>query len=118
MKVTADMLTEECGFINGAIVEWDTYLGKFHAPFDKDNINSDCYFGIGGDWDNDTYSWGDELISIKVLTGPMSIWNHAPEWAEYCIVDKDFIQFLSDIETSDFAIGLFSIIERPWWAKE
>ena len=101
------LLTSENGFEDGVVVEieWDTY------PI-TGNDKEIAY------WE-DAKEWSTEYMeSIRPLTGTMSIWNNAPEWAETCMIwpfDSriEWIKKGGEVKT----IGMATFTERPFWAR-
>ena len=70
--------------------------------------------------DAHAYAYFSHIESIRPLTGPMSIWNFAPKWAESCIAGRNGVYWIqgSRPEDSDWPdLGWEKITFRPWWAK-
>lgn len=97
------LLTEEAGFIVGTVVEINgTEVGRIIKITDSFLHLNTFVFGIPL----------DTIDSIRVLSGPMSIWIHAPEWATWYIDWGDSIQWGRNPEN----IGSGTPVYRPWWA--
>lgn len=119
------LLTEENGFVNGVAVaiRWSHYVSEdelyiFHNVY-KDEI---CI--TPGGIDDSCEINVNKIKSIRPLTGPMSIWNFAPEWADVCFHgDMGSIQFYSNDQIDQFGDMVFDPEHdkestRPFWAKE
>lgn len=58
----------------------------------------------------------DWIVCIRPLTGPMAIWNFAPEWATCCQNREMGISW--DHQIPEWWDGKSTVIQlRPWWAK-
>lgn len=78
-------LTEDQGFVDGVVVEIadaddNKHYGKLfnvteHSVYTVEDSLRGFAFG--------------EVLSIRPLTGPMAIWNFAPEWATHCLQMTD-----------------------------
>lgn len=108
-------LTKENGFADGVMVEivvsGKSSWGVF-SPVDETCIKVRTQ-------DSLTY-YTDCIESIRPLTGPMAIWNFAPEWAESCITGRNGVYWIQGYrpEDSDWPdLGWEKITFRPWWAK-
>jgi len=61
--------------------------------------------------------------SIRPITGPMSIWNHAPDWAEVLLTSgQGLYRFFTNEEWSRWSAMMFdaehdTLTSRPFWAK-
>lgn len=106
-----NQLTEENGFTDGTVI-----LINGEATFFREtyyNEDEECHI-ISTDAGECNL---DNVWEIKPLTGPMAIWNFAPEWADvYCeSVGGDHlfssIAFIPELERYRWA-------SRPFWAKE
>ncbi len=96
--INPQLLTKENGFEDGVVVELNGDVGRLH--FDKDGaivLNGYRRF---------------EILSLRPLTGPMSIWNYAPEWSTWCkrTSNGDLLWYNIDAE------HLENGTKRPFWA--
>lgn len=103
------LLTEEAGFVDGVVVEYK-YSKVDKRYVDILNASQD------GKIDTQEYFLGqfEDMEYIHPLTGPMSIWNHAPEWAQWCKVSKINITWWDQEPPHQFDWNQVS--QRPWWA--
>lgn len=104
------LLTEEAGFVDGVVVEYK-YSKVDKRYIDILNVSQD------GKIDTQEYFLGqfEDMEYIRPLTGPMSIWLHAPEWATYLIQGGG--EFCFGIKIPNWWDGESSKIQlRPWWA--
>lgn len=103
--ITPDQLTKENGFEDGVVVEYET------TDDDKDVEYFDEAFRKMFIVRPDACDW---FTSIRPLTGPMAIWNFAPEWATH-VEKRDEGDFLW------WALDKDAIVERcsrrPFWAR-
>jgi hypothetical protein len=111
--ISPELLTKENGFVEGCVVEIETQTGNLVQYWDELNRSTIP------DWCEDGF-----ITAIRPLTGPMAIWNHAPEWAEYAyLVEKiDDLWHYSWSKTKQdnpvFLGGWLALIsERPFWAR-
>lgn len=103
------LLTPENGFEDGVVVEIN---GK---PYVYDYFGKYAYGFVESLWCKDGPVFKPEDIkSIKLLTGPMSIWNHAPEWVEWCKVSKLNITWWDHEPPKTF--DWHEVSSRPFWA--
>lgn len=104
--INPKLLTKEAGFIVGTVVEINgTEVGRIIKITNSFLHLNTFVFGIPF----------DTIDSIRILTGPMSIWNHAPEWATYLIQGGG--EFCFGIKIPNWWDGGSSKIQlRPWWA--
>ena len=114
--INPQLLTKENGFEDGVVVElfyqdesgsyteWDTWV----TP----DCRIDEQFPIV-DLGNTAHDFAC-LVSIRPLTGPMSIWNHAPEWATHCAETEATIYWYKwgAVPSNTFDI----VTARPFWA--
>src|SRR6478609_10506123 len=102
------LLTEENGFVGGEWIEIEHHVMRWHGLeiYDEDYLNwiIDEYENI-----NPAY-----VINIRPLTGPMSIWNHAPDWAEYVVTQSDRITWY---DKDHYDKEADKVGKRPFWAK-
>lgn len=109
------LLTPEFGFEEGCVVEIVSVhrgISKFVEYFHSDAIRQDTYFGK-----DYSYRWGNNDWTIRPLTGPMAIWNFAPDWADVYRKNSNGIHQFSSIATVP-DLERYSWIARPWWAKK
>jgi len=97
--IPPDKLTAENGFVDCCVceVEW------------TEGFKQVGYFPLN-DWGRPE----SEIISIRPLTGPMAIWNHAPVWATWCREQKLGIEWWDQEPMAKFAWERRSA--RPFWA--
>ena len=102
--ISTNQLTKEAGFEDGVVVEIVDEMGRvWFVESWKDEY---------GDSKTPSYeSW----ISIRPLTGPMAIWNFAPEWADFLIVDHGNCLWQRG-RRQDFFGDARNITDRPFWA--
>lgn len=110
-------LNPDNGFVEGCVVEY-----QYHAWGGKEVMTFHAFFvGISEnrmvirDWEGRGESYCDLIESIRPLTGPMAIWNFAPEWATACSVGKDGIGWLENPAYE--MVGLPGWTKRPFWAN-
>ena len=113
MKITEDMLTEEYGFIKDEIV---------NVRIPRTDPNSKDW-GLPFQWSKNDIPFltSPEVLEVRVLTGPLSIWNHAPSWAEYLYpCDEDGLMVWEVSEEIDLwtVERQVTMIKRPWWARK
>lgn len=106
--VNIEMLTKEHGFINGVSILVNT------IPY----IFKELLIGVNHVWIDGGHHFINikNIESIKILTGPMSIWSNAPDWANYAEI-REFGIFWH--YAAPFWYDKLSpvIQKRPWWAK-
>lgn len=120
------LLTEENGFVEGVVVE----IG--YSPYKDRSLGTIYEYGklrkiwpdsIETEQEDSPYGF-DWIISIRPLTGPMAIWNFAPDYAQsavvYCTGDIEWVGMPKEQVTVavDSSCPLDSISERPFWAIE
>jgi len=95
--ILPSQLTEQAGFVDGVVVE---LIWEFSPP---EYVVWPVNLGTPA-----------HLLSARPLTGPMSIWIHAPAWADWVVVrpSGDFHWFQGD------ASHLENGTKRPFWTKE
>ncbi len=98
------LLTDEAGFVEGCVVEiiWEDYISRQPEFY---------VWGSSSDGSQKEYMIQQYGASVRPLTGPMAIWNFAPEWATCLMRDEHEFTFLASDEYGD---GFES---RPWWSK-
>lgn len=98
-------LTKEAGFEEGVVVEivWED---DDHKPW----LTHWPIFALSGI---------NPIRSIRPLTGPMAIWNFAPDDAEilHRKIDGGFDWLLGTVEGWKMNYGDGDFSHRPWWAK-
>jgi hypothetical protein len=106
------LLTEENGFVEGCVVEvvrddGVAYYAKLHSADEKAVFVTTPFGDIA-------ISMLEDISSTRPLTGPMAIWNFAPQWAEWAIIYDESILWgmIGDNEGSGIPVY------RPFWAKE
>jgi len=102
------LVTPENGFIEGCVVEIKTgvvFYERFKSVLNK-NITILDSDGCNG------YIDASDIVSIRPLTGPMAIWNFAPEWAEWLVEDSVSFRWYK----SQPDIYLNAPEDRPFWA--
>jgi len=123
------VLTEENGFVEGCVVEIVTEEERAIGTFTHVNfVNSS---GPYLELENYTLSnygfYGtriEEIVSIHPLTGPMAIWNFAPEWADVCYHnDMGTVNFYSNEMLEQYGDMVFDTehdteSKRPFWATK
>jgi len=99
------LLTKENGFEDGVVVEIDKRsLGWWAVDlFNSFGVEDLGFATVHG-------AMMREFESIRPLTGRMSIWNHAPDWANYCAMGNQTIDWLVTQ-----VIGP-TLHKRPFWA--
>lgn len=109
------LLTPENGFVDDTIVL---------VEFDCSPSNTMPQYLIGR-WEDikfhfetGTLDFFMAISKLSVLTGPMAIWNLAPEWAETCMIwpfTKNIEWIKKDGEIK--SIGMATFTTRPFWTK-
>lgn len=107
------LLTAENGFVDGVVVEIVLAGGsKDLSYFEHADSDEAGFCDSFGSW---IMTKENLHVSIRPLTGPMSIWNFAPEWADYCWHEESsLIWYKGPIMIG--STGRVSI--RPFWAKD
>lgn len=100
-------LTAENGFVDGVVVEivWDNRNRRHQY--------TELCMSQWDDWEF------EQIESIRPLTGPMAIWNFAPEWATHltAIILGDEVAYPCWHEHGSNTIPDGAVeIERPFWA--
>lgn len=111
------ILTPEFGFEDGVVVEY-----QYHSwgKIENEVMTFHGFFGgvdrgrvVIRDWECDHATVECELIeSIRPLTGPMAIWNFAPEWAQWLLIWDGEPLWKREYQSHT------SGINRPWWATK
>jgi len=95
------LLTPENGFVEGVVVGVEYFDGV-----------SEC-----GYWPDDDWPKNDSGIkSIRPLTGPMAIWNFAPEWADFLVIEHGNHLWQRG-RSEDFFGDASNVTTRPFWAR-
>jgi hypothetical protein len=59
------------------------------------------------------------IEKIEITSGPWSLWNHAPSWAEGIYIGKNFIFWLHKNEShEETKAEPFTVMRRPPWMPE
>ena len=103
--IDPQLLTKENGFEDGVVVEivWLNETDPEFLVWDEIEKRNVC--------DDDLLP---ELLSIRPLTGPMSLWNHAPEWAKACSIEADCVNWVANPVFEMTGFEGWSM--RPFWA--
>jgi len=91
------LFTEESGFVDGIVIEIE-YLGATKCVE---------YF--------DRYYHYPEVSFIRPLTGPMAIWNFAPEGATVLVKNAGAMYWMNHVP--DMISQHDEVILMPFWAK-
>ena len=102
------LLTAEQGFVEGCVVEGVrddgvAYYAKFHSVDEKAVFVTTPFGDIA-------ISMLEEIQSIHPLTGPMAIWNFAPDGSVALITSVLGIQW---IYADDYKH--INLVKRPFW---
>lgn len=113
---TREQLSWDNGFQKGLLLEVGcdnkTYVGAL------DHMTEECL------WFQASYFLGFELKNIqylKVLSGPQSIWNHAPEWAKSVYVFEDGLSWKTTSKEdwiSEWPELEGLMFNRPFWVDQ
>jgi hypothetical protein len=112
------LLTPENGFGQDAICIFSLYTQQEDGEAWQEHIGRITW--VDGkccvvEWPGGFWRVEDVAINwVTVLTGPMAIWNFAPDWAEWCIDWGESIEWGSD----GVPVGSGAPVYRPSWAKE
>lgn len=108
------LLTPEVGLVEGCVVEieWEDYIS---------NQIEFYVWGSSINHEQKIYQISQYGQSIRPLTGPMAIWNHAPDWADVLVRQngdepcrRGLIFATKDVP---YILGSRDTIEeRPFWA--
>jgi hypothetical protein len=100
--IAPKLLTPENGFEDGVVVEieWENYSPSIEY----------YVWGSAMDQPQKEYMISQYGVSVRPITGPMSIWNHAPEWAQWLLMWDGVALWKRSDEPHTAGI------ERPFWA--
>lgn len=103
------LLTPDNGIVEGCVVAYridgDTNERVGHARY------ADHGFSIL----ENQWIGTRNLDTIRPLTGPMAIWNFAPESALACMVYETMVQWVEYLPPEGTTYT--GLLIRPWWAK-
>lgn len=116
IMIHPNLLTPEFGFVEGCVVET---VERGHREFNIfrriEQVEGTTLWALVF-----ASGWCPVIglfDSIKPLTGPLSIWNFAPEWAVAAQIKEMGVSWEHSIP--EWWDGKSSVVSlRPWWARQ
>jgi hypothetical protein len=127
MNITRNQIKPEFGFKIGEVVQvfaGDLVEGGLENLRWRESVTWGAIMELFKE--EDLFS-DSEIVGIRVLTGPASIWIHAPDWAvavftsqlDYTVkwLVEDVLGF-RDHENTYYSPTMVGFQKRPWWAEK